>query len=99
VPGRVELDRDVAEPQLLAIGDRLRATGEIVTIAQPHHVERFLGSQHRAMAGPCMIGMAMGDHGTLHRPHRIDMETARLAAQAGWLGRQDVLRAHFGYIG
>jgi hypothetical protein len=46
-----------------------------------------------------MVGMAMGDHGTLDRPHRIDMEAAGLAAQAGGLRRQDVLRAHVVYIG
>ena len=81
----MELDRDVAEPQFLAIGDGLRAAGEVVAIAQPHHVERLLGGQHRAMAGPGVVGMAVGDHGALDRPHRIDMEAARLAAQAGRL--------------
>ena len=50
------------------------------------------------MAGPCVIGMAVRDHGTLDRPHRIDVEAARLAAQAGGLWRQDVLRAYVGYI-
>jgi hypothetical protein len=50
------------------------------------------------MARPCMVGMAMGDHGALDRPHRIDMETAGLAAQAGGDGHQDVLRTHVGYI-
>ncbi len=96
--GGMEFDGDVAEPELLAIGDRLRAARKIVAIAQPHHVERFLGGQHRAMAGAGVVGMAMGDHGPLDRPHRVDMETAGLAAKAGGDGHQDVLRAHFGYI-
>ena len=99
VAGRMKLDGDVAEPQFFAISDRLRRTGEIVAVAQSHHVERLLGGEHRAMAGPGMVGMAMGNHGALDRPYRIDMEPARLAAQAGGLGRQDVLRAHFVYIG
>ncbi len=73
--------------------------GEIVAIAQPHHVERLLRGQHRAMAGPGVVGMAVGDHGALDRPHRIDVKAARLAAQAGGDGHQDVLRTHLGYIG
>ena len=96
--GGMKFDRDVAELDLLAIGDRLRAAGEIVAIAQPHHVERLLRRQHRAMAGPGVVGMAVGDHGALDRAHRIDMEAAGLAAQAGGDGHQDVLRAHVGYI-
>jgi hypothetical protein len=71
----------------------------MIAIAQPHHVERFLRSQHRAMAGARVIGMAMGDHGALDGPDRIDMEAAGLAAKAGGNGHQDVLRTHLGYIG
>ena len=92
----MELDRDVAEPELFAIGDGLGAAGEIVAIAQPHHVERLLRRQHRAMAGAGVVGMAVGDHGPLDRPHRIDVEAAGLAAQAGGDRHQDVLRAHLG---
>src|SRR5262249_17089770 len=40
-----------------------------------------------------------GDHGPPHRPHRVDMEAAWLAAQAGGSWQQDVLRAHLVYIG
>ena len=98
-PAGMEFHPDVAEPEFLAIGDRLRTAGKIVAIAQPHHVERFLRRQHRAMAGPGVVGMAVGDHGTLDRPHRVDMEAAGLAAQAGSSWQQDVLRAHLGYIG
>ena len=90
--------RDVAELQFLAIGDGLRAAGKIVAVAQPHHVERFLRRQHRAVAGSGVVGMAVGDHGALHRAHRIDVEAAGLAAQAGGDGHQDVLRAHVVYI-
>ena len=48
------------------------------------------------MARPGVIGMAMRDNGALHCAHRVDMEAARLAAQAGGDGHQDVLRAHAG---
>ncbi len=98
-PAGWNLIRDVAEPQFLAIGDGLRAAGEIVAVAQPHHVERLLGGEHRAMAGPGVIGMAMGDHGALDRPYRIDVEVARLAAQPGGNRHQDVLWTHLRYIG
>src|SRR3954467_6574641 len=48
------------------------------------------------MAGPRVIGMAVGDHRPLDRSHRVDMKTAGLAAQAGGDGHQDILRAHAG---
>src|SRR6266478_8225159 len=51
------------------------------------------------MAGARMVGMAVGDHGPLDRAHRVDMKAARLAAQPGGHGRQDVLRAHISHIG
>jgi hypothetical protein len=46
-----------------------------------------------------MIRMAVRDHRPLDRPHRVDMEAARLAAEAGGNGHQDILRAHAFYIG
>ena len=48
------------------------------------------------MAGPGMVGMAVGNHGPLDRADRVDMEAARLAAQASGSGDQDVLRTHAG---
>ncbi|MGY4600686.1 hypothetical protein ACVWXL_008432 [Bradyrhizobium sp. GM22.5] len=78
--GRVKLRADVAEPDLLAIVDCLGGAGKILAIAQPHHVQRFLRRQHRAVAGAGMVGMAVGDHGPLDRPDGVDMEAARLTA-------------------
>jgi hypothetical protein len=96
--GGVEFHLDVAEPYLFAVRNRLRVACKIVAVAQPHHVERFPGGQHRAMAGPGVVGMAMGDDGTFDRPDRIDVKTAGLAAQTGGSWQQDVLRAHVRYI-
>src|ERR1700730_18136645 len=96
---RVKFYPDVAELQFLAIADRLRAAGKVVAVAQPHHVEGFLRGQHRAMAWAGMVGMAVGDHGALDRPDRIDMESHRFPAQPGGSGHQDALRTHLGYIG
>src|SRR5216683_1638192 len=94
----VKFDGDVAESYRFAIGDGLRSAGEIIAVAQPHHVEGLLRGQHRAMARPGMVGMAVGDHGALDRPYRIDVEAPRFAAQSGGNGHQDVLRTHLGYI-
>ena len=46
------------------------------------------------MAGAVVVGMAVGDHGPLDRPRRVDMEGALLAAETGRYRHQDVLRAH-----
>jgi hypothetical protein len=45
-----------------------------------------------------MIRVAVGDDRAIDGPHRIDMETAGLAAQSRGNGHQDILRAHTGYI-
>src|ERR1700737_1616791 len=94
----VKFDGDVAEFYLFAIGDDLRSAGEIVAVAQPHHVEGFLRRQPPALARPGMVGMGVGDHGALDRPYRIDMEAPGFAAQPGGNGHKDVLRTHLGYI-
>jgi hypothetical protein len=59
---------DAAELHAFAIGDRLRRAGEIVAVAQPHHVERLWRGQHRAMAGARMVGMGVRDQRALDRP-------------------------------
>src|SRR5450631_2310947 len=96
--GRMKFYADVAKPEFLAIGDGLGAPGKIVAVAQPHHVERLLGCQHRAVARPGVVGMAVGDHGALDRARGVNMEAAGLAAETGGSWQQDVLRAHSGYI-
>ena len=97
--GGVKFYPDLTKLQFLAIGDRLRGPCEIVAIAQPHHVERLLRGEHRAVARPGVVGMAMGDQGALHGANRVDMEAARLATKTGGSWQQDVLRTHVRYIG
>src|ERR1700751_4216555 len=97
--GWMEFDSDVAEPDFFTVSNRLRAARKIVTIAQPHHVERLLRGENRAMARPGVVGMAVGDNGALDRANRIDMKAAGLAAKAGGNWQQDVVRTHAGYIG
>ena len=94
MPGRMKRTSR-RRAQLLAIADRLRGTGEILAIAQAHHVERLLRGQHRAVAGARVIRMAVRDQRLLDRPRRIDVE----AAESGSTGRpasgfKDVFRAH-----
>jgi len=51
------------------------------------------------MAGPGVVGMAMGDHRALDGTDRIDMKASGLATKTGGSWQQDVLRTHLGYIG
>src|SRR4051812_41242202 len=90
----MEFDRDIAEPDLVAVANRLRRTGESLAIAQPHDVERFLRRQHRAVTGARMVGMPMRDDGPRDGADRIDMEAAGFAAKAGGDRFEDVLRTH-----
>ena len=94
VPGRMERDAHAVQRHRLAQPDSLRRAGEILAVAQPHHVERFLRRQHRAVAGAGVIGMAVRDHGALDRPGRIDEKAAARAEQAGRRRRQQVLGTH-----
>ena len=93
--GGMEGDGHAVELDALAIGDRLRRAGEILAVAQPHQIERFLRRQHGAMAGAGMVGMGMRDQRALDRPRRVDMKPAALAAYAGRRRHQDVFRTHF----
>ncbi|HEY7600083.1 MAG TPA: tetratricopeptide repeat protein, partial [Candidatus Limnocylindrales bacterium] len=98
VAGRMEAHGGTAERQALARRHGLRRAGEIVAIAQPHHVEGFLRRQHRAMAGAGVVGMAVGDHGLVHRPGRVDVKAAGLAAHARRRRHQHILRTHAAQI-
>ena len=92
--GRMERDLRAAEVDAFAVADRLGRAGEILAVAQPHQIERFLRRQHRAMAGARMVGMGVRDQRPLDRPGRVDMKGAELAAHAGRRRRQDVFRTH-----
>src|SRR4051812_23989641 len=94
VAGRMERQLGAAQSERLAGLCHLRGTGEIVAVAEPHQVERLLRGQHRAVARPRVVGVAVGDHGLVDRTRRIDMETADLAAHAGRRRRQKLFGAH-----
>ncbi len=92
--GGMEGHGDAIDGDGFAITDRLRRAGEIIAVAQPHHVQRFLRRQYGAVAGAGMVGMGMRDQRPLDNSRRIDMKAAALAAQAGRGRHQDVFRTH-----
>ena len=94
VSGWMESHRRAIELDGLAIAYGLRRSGEIFAIAQSHEIERFPGGEHGAMAGAGVVGVAVGNHGFVHRLRWIDMEPAEPAAQAGGRRQQNVLGAH-----
>ena len=94
MPGRMKAHRRIAELDRLAVAHGLRRAGEIVAVAQPHDVERFLRRQNRAMPGPGVVGVAMRDQGLVDRAGRIDMKAAGLATNTRRRRNQDIFCAH-----
>ena len=76
VAGGMERHLGAAEVDAFAIARCLRRPGEILAVAQPHQIERFLRRQHGAVAGAGVVGMGVRDQRPLDRPRRIDMKTA-----------------------
>ena len=66
------------------------STGEIRSVSFRHDRQGLRRRQDRTMAGPRMIGMTVGDHGAIHRPHRIDVEITGRAIEAGGRRMQQV---------
>src|SRR5438309_2007724 len=62
-----------SEVEALAVADRLNRAGKILAVTQPHEVERLLRRQHRAVAGPRMIGMSVTDEGLFDWPRGVDV--------------------------
>jgi ATP-dependent Lhr-like helicase len=69
----VQRNVDAADGELLAISDGLSLTAKVAAIADRHDVQGLPGCEHRAMPGPCMIGMTMRDNRLFDRTDRIDM--------------------------
>ena len=90
----MEAHRDAADPQLLPVADRLNRAREVRAVAQAHQIDGLLCGQHRAMAGPRVVGVAMGDERAGHRPDRVDVKATARAIKSGGRGHKQVLRAH-----
>ncbi len=81
--GGLKPDAHVAQRDRLVPAQRLLAeAGVALAQPRPHHRQRVGRRQHGAMARAGVIGVAVGDHRAVHRPQRIDEESARLAEQA-----------------
>ncbi len=94
VTGRRQADLDPVAGQAFAIGDRLGRAAVVLAIAGGHDLKRLGGGDHHPVAGPGMVGMAMGDHRALHRPHRVDEEIAGRAVKPLGLGTEQGFRPH-----
>ena len=76
---RDEAHAHIADADRLAIGCNLRRPRVILTIAQGHDVEGLGRGEHMGMAGPGVIGMAVGDERARYRTQRIDVKIPRRA--------------------
>ena len=59
-----------------------------------HDGEGLARRQDFAVSGAGVVGVAMGDHRAVDRPHGIDVEIARLAIEPGRAGTEQVFEAH-----
>ena len=90
--GGNEPDGYIAEVDGLAVSQRLRLPGGGIAVARPHDGEGLRRGEHPAVAGPGVVGMAVGDDGAADGAHRIDMEIGRRAPQAALRRLQPVFR-------
>ena len=82
VPCRLQPYAHIVDAHRLAPAQRLlRLPCPPLAEPDPHQRQRVRACQHGAMARTRVIGMRMGDHGTIHRPGRINKEAAGLAPQ------------------
>ncbi len=83
MPGRHQTHGDAADPARLAVGERLHPAARALAVAPAHDRQRLRRRQHRAVAGPRVVAVAVRDDGAAHPTAGIDEEIARLAIQAG----------------
>src|SRR4051812_12994419 len=76
MPRRHQRDLDAAARDRLAIARGLAAAGKILAAACRHDRQGLWGRQHGAVAGTSMVGMAMSDHGMVHRLGWIDVKVS-----------------------
>ena len=96
--GRRETHRHVADADVLAEHRLLARLAEILAVAHGHDPQGLARGQHLAVAGPGMVGMAVGDESARHRPGRVHVEPAQRTIQPLAGQGQEVARtqAHAG---
>jgi hypothetical protein len=63
-----------------------------------HDFQRLRRRQHRAIAAPRVVGMAMRDQCAINRPRRVDIEIAGRAVDALVGGAEELGEAHRRHI-
>ncbi len=92
--GRDQLELDAVTVELLAVGGRLGLTAEAFAVTGLHDRQGLGRGDHHAVAGAGVVGVAVGDHRPVHRPHRIDEEIAGRAIESLGLGTEHRFRLH-----
>ncbi len=94
VAGGRQADLDIVAAERLAVAHRLGSAAEVLAVAGGHDLQRLGGGDHHAVAGPGMVGVAVGDHRPIHRPHRVDEEIAGGAVEPLGLWAEQGFRPH-----
>ena len=74
--GRMQADLDAVDVAHFAIGQLVPLPRRVLAVARLHDGDGVGRRQHRPVARPRMVGMAMRDDGARHRPQRIDRNVA-----------------------
>jgi hypothetical protein len=91
VAGGPQRDSYAADLEGLAIGKRLKRSGRARAEPELHDGDGIRRGQHRAVPGPRMVEVAMGDDGTIDRRMRVDVKSARQAVETRSVGPQPAL--------
>ena len=89
--GRRQPHAHATQVDRLTVAQRLEAAGRLGAESGLHDGDGLRSCQHRAMSGPRMVGVAVGDDGALDGSCRIDVEAGRRAAQSGGVELQPIL--------
>ena len=92
VPGRHQPHRDISGFEWFAIGKSLHGVTRHRAKPDFHDGHRVSRGKNRLMAGPRMVGMAMGDDGALNGRMRIDVEIARHAIETARIRSEPCLK-------
>jgi hypothetical protein len=86
--GRVQAQGHAVVQQALAVGQGLQV--DVLAQAAAQNAGTGAGGQIMAIAGACVVAVAMGDHGAVHGPPGVDVEIAGRAVQAFGAGDDKV---------
>ncbi len=96
VSGGNERHRYVADPDWPPVVEWLEGCPCPRPEPQLHDVDRIGRRQHRIVAGPRMVRVAMGDDSARHRRMRVDMEVSRHAIKPMLIGAEPTFEGRIG---